>query len=202
MPVSEMTALWNLRIALLTGLAVTLLGAFYVYQSPSPLDFTIPHRTSGNGLPGLELSLSQKSRDPPTLLVTVENNHSDTTYTVLKWNTPLDLYALDAGVFNIVDETSHREIEQAIIHITRKMPPPPNQLLTLAPGMREEVEIVFNRPWMPERRPAKYRVSAEGVFKGAWAKHRDELTKDKLYAFAESPFSGRRFATNEVIVEI
>jgi hypothetical protein len=197
-----MSALWNQRTALLTGLVVTLLGAFYIYQSPLSLDFTMPHSTLNNGVPGFNMSLSQKSQDPPTLVVTLENNDPDTPYTVLKWGTPMDPYALDTGVFSIVDEVSHHEVEQTTVHVTRKMPPPPNQLLTLAPGMREEFEVVFNKPWMPKHRPAMYKVSAKGIFKGAWAKHGGDVTKTELYAYAEGPFSGRKFATNEVIMKI
>lgn len=197
-----MAALCNLRIALLTGLAITLLGAFYIYQSPLSLEFSVPHPTSNNGVPGFNILLNQTSHNPPTLVVTLENHHSDVHYTVLRWGTPIDPFALDTGVFTITDDASHGEIEQEILHITRKVPPPPNQMFTLAPGTQEEIEVVFNRPWMPDRKPAKYKVKAKGVFKGGWAKSESEVTKTDLLTYADSPLSGKRFVTNEIAMEV
>ena len=197
-----MAALCNLRTALLTGLAITLLGAFYIYQSPVPLEFSVPHSTSNNGVPGLNISLNQTSQNPPTLVVTLENNHPDTPYTVLKWGTPIDPFALDTAVFSIVDDASHNVVQQTMVHVNRKVPPPSTQLVTLAPGTQEEIEVVFNKPWMPDRKPAKYKVSAKGVFKGGWAKYGNEVEKTDLYAYADSPFSGRRFVTNEIVMEV
>ncbi|KNG45696.1 hypothetical protein DDE82_008013 [Stemphylium lycopersici] len=196
-----MAALWNTRIALLTGLVVTLLGAFYIYQSPLPLNFSIPRPTTSNSVPGLKMSLSQTSLKGPTILVTLENNHPDTTYTILKWDTPLDASALNTGVFSIVDQTSNEEVGQIILHVNRKMPPPPNQLVTLAPGTQEKVEVVFDKAWMPKRR-STYKISAKGMFKGVWAKPGDKVTRKELYGYAESPFAGRRFVTNEVVLEV
>jgi hypothetical protein len=197
-----MAAVCNLRIAFLTGLVITLLGAFYIYQSPLPLEFSVPHPTSNNGVPGLNILLNQTSYDPPTLIVTLENHHSNAYYTVLKWGTPIDPFALDTGVFSITDDASHSEIKQAILHINRKVPPPPKQLITLAPGSQEEIEVVFNRPWMPDRKPAKYKITAKGVFKGGWAKSGNEVTKTDLLSYADSPLSGRRFVTNEIVMEV
>jgi hypothetical protein len=55
---------------------------------------------------------------------------------------------------------------------------------------------------MPDRRPGTYRVKAEGTFKGVWGKYGDEVTKEGLYADTVSPFSGRRWATNEMVMEV
>lgn len=196
-----MPALWNTRTALLTGLVVTLLSGFYIYQSPLPLNFSIPQPTTSNSVPGLNMSLSQIYFGPPTLLVTLENNHPDTTYTILKWDTPVDPSALNTGVFSIVDQSSNKEVEQIILHVNRKMPPPPNQLMTLVPGTREEVEVVFDKAWMPKHR-STYNISAKGMFRGVWTKSGDRVTRKELYGYSESPFAGRRFVTNEVVVEV
>jgi hypothetical protein len=193
------TNLWNTRTALLTGLVITLLGAFYVYQSPTPLHFTQP---SSNGVPGLEFKLTQVSRNPPTLLVTLKNTSPDTPYTLLKWDTPLDSSALSTGVFLVVDDANGKEVQHDVLQINRKMPPPQEEMVTVPPGTEEEREVEFTKPWMPERRPATYRVKAVGTFKGVWAKYGDEVTEEELYAYAQSPFSGRRFTTSEVVMEV
>lgn len=196
-----MATFWTKRTAIITGLAITLLGAYYVYQSPTSITYTMPNPTPTNGVPGLEFKLAQSSRNPPVLLVTLKNN-ADTPYTLLKWGTPLDSAALNTGVFKITHADSGDEVEQVVLQINRKMPPPQEELVTIAPGTEEEVQVVFDRPWMPEQKPAKYKVKAQGEFKGLWDKYGGDLTEDDLNAHVESPFSGKKFATNEVVMEV
>jgi hypothetical protein len=199
-----MANFWNRRTAVITGVAITLLGAYYVYQSPTSISYTMSNSGSSasNGVPGLEFKLSQDSRNPPSLLVTLKNNNPDTPYTLLKWGTPLDSAALNTGVFKIVNEESGEELEQAVLMINRKMPPPQEELITIAPGTQEELSVVFDKPWMPEQKPAKYKVKAEGDFKGVWNKYGDDVTEDELNSYIESPFSGKKYATNEVVMEV
>jgi hypothetical protein len=135
-------------------------------------------------------------------LVTLKNTSPDTTYTLLKWGTPLDRSALNTGIFTIVDDANREEVKQDAMQINRKMPPPQEDLVTIAPGTEEELEVDFTKPWMPERSPATYKVKAVGTFKGIWAKYGKEVTEKELYAYAQSPFSGRRFTTNEVVMEV
>ncbi|KAH7385916.1 hypothetical protein BKA66DRAFT_569236 [Pyrenochaeta sp. MPI-SDFR-AT-0127] len=198
-----MANFWHNRTAVITGVAITLLGAFYIYQSPSTT-FTMPSTSSSssNGVPGLELKVSQISRNPPSLLITLKNNNPDTPYTVLKWGTPLDSTALNTRVFTITDKDSGDEVQQLVLQINRKMPPAQEELVTVAPGTEEAVEVVFDKPWMPERRPAKYKVKAEGEFKGVWGKYGSDVTEDELNSYIESPFSGRTFATDEIVLEV
>ncbi|EOA90294.1 hypothetical protein ACJQWK_07492 [Exserohilum turcicum] len=196
---------WNPRVALLTTLlAAALLAAFYTYQLPAALELSTPPAPPSSGIPGLAISLNQTTRGTPaTLVVALENHHQETVYTVLKWGTPMDPSALDTAVFSIVDADTREQIHQDIQHVNRKVPPPPNQLVTLAPGARQEFTVVFERPWMSRHsRPATYKVSAKGVFKAGWAKAAEGLTRQELYAYAESPFSQARFATEEVVLEV
>jgi len=198
-----MANIWTTRSVLLTGLIVSLLGASYIYQSPTPLNFSMPHpSSSATSIPGIEFTMSQISRSPPNLLVTLKNTSPDTPYTILKWNTPLDASALNTGVFTITNAESGEAVKQDILQVNRKMPPPQGSLITIAPGTEKEVEVIFDKPWMPERKPAKYKVQAKGIWKGVWGKYGDEVTKEELYAYADSPFSGWRFATGEVVMEV
>jgi hypothetical protein len=198
-----MANMWTARTALLTGLVISLLGAFYVYQSPTPLNFSMPHSMSSRtSMPDLEFTITQTSRSPPALLITLKNTNPEVPYTILKWNTPLDSSALNTGIFTVIDAESGEEVNQTVLQINRKMPPPQGSLVTLAPGTEEEVEVVFDKPWMPKRKPAKYKVQAKGVWNGVWGKYGDEVTKEDLYAYLESPFSGWRFATNEILMEL
>jgi hypothetical protein len=106
------------------------------------------------------------------------------------------------GVCTIIDNASGKEVEQDVVRINRKMPPPQENLVTVISGTEEELEVDFDEPWMPKRRPVTYRVKAEGTFKGVWGKYGDEATEEGLYAYTESPFSGKRWVTNEVIMEV
>jgi hypothetical protein len=195
-----MANFWNSRSAVITGVAITLLGGYYIYQSPTP--YTMTGTSTLNGVPGLEFKLTQTARNPPSLLVTLKNNNPDKPYTLLKWGTPLDSAALNTGVFTITNEEDGSEVEQMVLMINRKMPPPQEELVTVAPGTEEEIQIVFDKPWMPEQKPAKYKVKAEGDFKGIWDKYGGDVTEAELYAYIDSPFSGKKFSTNEVIMEV
>lgn len=197
-----MGSFWTTRSAVITGLAISALGAFYIYQSPTSL--TMSSSSAGatsEGVPGLDFKLSQVSRNPPVLLVTLKNSGS-TPYTLLKWGSPLDSAALNTGVFSIVDNESGGEVEQFKMMINRKMPPAQEELVTLAPGTEEEIEVTFDKPWMPERKPAKYRVKAEGKFTGLWDRYGDAVSEDDLNAYIDSPFNGKTFTTNEVVMEV
>jgi hypothetical protein len=195
-----MANFWNTRSAVITGVAITLLGGFYIYQSPT--SYTMTGTSTSNGVPGLEFTLTQTARNPPSLLVTLKNNSPDKPYTLLKWGTPLDSAALNTGVFTITNEEDGSEVEQMVLMINRKMPPPQEELVTVAPGTEEEIQVVFDKPWMPQQKPAKYKVKAEGDFKGIWDKYGGDVTEAELNAYIDSPFSGKKFSTNEVVMEV
>ncbi|EFQ86999.1 hypothetical protein CFE70_004729 [Pyrenophora teres f. teres 0-1] len=181
-----------------TLLSLFLLLLFYTYQSPIPLTFTIPHSESTTaGIPGLTFSLAQTSTSPPTLLITLTNNHPETTYTLLKWATPLDASALDTGVFTITTSDG-KAVEQVVRKITRKMPPPPGQIMELAPGKNMSKEVFFDKSAAVVMGKGRYRVEAKGVWKGGWATPRAEVTTKNLWGFGESEFAGRRFGLGGV----
>lgn len=199
-----MANFWTTRPAIISGVVITLLGAYYVYQSPTPLNFTMAKSGSSvsSDVPGLEFTLSQVSRSPPALVVTLKNKSPDMPYTILKWGTPLDSAALNTGVFSITGESDGDEVNQIVLQINRKMPPGSEEVITIAPGTEEEVEVVFDKPWMPESKPAKYKVKAEGEFKGVWDRYGSDVSEEDLYAYVDSPFSGKTFKTNEVVMEV
>ena len=187
---------FNARNTLIAAVSLTLLGGYYITQSPSPSTFTMSQTTSS--IPGLSLSLSQIAKDPPTLRVTLKNDHPSATYTLLKWGTPLDDAALNTGVFKITDAASGADVEQLTMQIRRRMPPGQSQLAGVKPGEQHSVDVVFDRPWMPEAKPATYQVRAEGTLKGAWGKRKEEVSDEETGEYAESPLAGKTFVTNEV----
>ena len=66
------------------------------------------------------------------------------------------------------------------------------------PGEEESVEVIFDKPWMPETKPTKYKVHAQGLLKGVWDKVKSEVTDDETNEYTLSPLAGKMFTTNEI----
>ncbi|KAJ8119129.1 hypothetical protein OPT61_g18 [Boeremia exigua] len=193
---ADFPRLFNVRNTLIAAVAVTLFGGYYISQAPSPSTFTMSQISSE--ISGLSFTLTQVSKSPPTLRVTLKNDSPDTPYTLLNWGTPLDNSALNTGVFKVTDAESGAEVEQTILQIRRRMPPGQSQLTGVQPGEEESIEIVFDKPWMPETKPAKYKVKAEGLLKAVWDRPKSEVSDDDTNEYTESPLAGKTFITNEV----
>ncbi|KAF2686648.1 hypothetical protein K458DRAFT_416001 [Lentithecium fluviatile CBS 122367] len=196
----------NGRTVLIAASAIAIVGALYFFNTFSvpTLNMSKPGSSTADGstVPGLEFKLSQISRNPPSLLVTLKNNHPDTPFTILKWGTPLDVQAQNLGLFKLVDEATGNEVEMHNIKISRLMPPSREDLVTVAPGTEEATEVVFNKPWMPETKPAKYKVQAQGTFAGVWDRYGNEVDDSELEAYSSSPLNGRVFRTNSVEMRV
>ncbi|KAF2250979.1 hypothetical protein BU26DRAFT_517730 [Trematosphaeria pertusa] len=191
----------NGRTAVIAAAAVTILGGLYFFSTPSSSSFSMSTSPSASSeVPGLEFKLSQISRSPPSLLVTLKNNNPETPFTILKWGTPLDPQASNLGVFKLVDAESGKEVPTDIIKIARKMPPSREDMVTVAPGTEEATEVVFDKPWMPNKKPAKYKVKAEGEFMGVWDKYGGDVQESDMEAYTDSPLSGRAFKSNEQVM--
>ncbi|KAF2452067.1 hypothetical protein P171DRAFT_376698 [Karstenula rhodostoma CBS 690.94] len=191
----------NGRTALIAVSAATLLGALYYFNS-SPSTLRMSPSTTAEGVPGLEIKLSQISRNPPSLLVTLKNNNPTTPFTLLKWNTPLDPQAANLGLFTLVDDETGKEIPTDGLKVNRLMPPSADDLATVAPGTEEAHEVVMNKPWLPEKKPAKYKVSVKGTFSGVWDRYGGDLGTGELEAYVDSPFHGRAFESNVVEMRV
>lgn len=194
----------NGRTTLIAVSAVTILGALYFFNAPASISSSMSNSQTavGEGVPGLEFKLSQISRNPPSLLVTLKNNNPSTPFTLLKWGTPLDSQASNLGVFKLVDEETGSEVPTDILMLNRKMPPSKEDLVTVAPGTEEATEVVFDKPWMPGKMPAKYKVKAEGSFAGIWGQYGGDLEESDLEAYSDSPYSGRAFTSNEALLRV
>ncbi|KAF2201023.1 hypothetical protein GQ43DRAFT_481069 [Delitschia confertaspora ATCC 74209] len=160
------------RAVLATALTVTILGSLFYLSSSSTSTFS-PERLAHNmasreydaSLP-LSFTLSQISKSsPPSLLITLKNSSPDKTYTILKWDTPLDPAALHSGIFRITNQATNKELDIPRLMLNRKLPPSKEDLEEIAPGTEHSVEVVLDKPWMPTE-AAKYKVWVKGTFKG------------------------------------
>ena len=138
------------RNALIATSASALLGLLYYLRISLSNGISMSaSRTPDDGVPGLEFKLSQISRDPPSLLVTLRNNNPSSAFTILKWHTPLDPQAANLGLFKIVDEETGETIPTDGLKVNRLMPPSEEDFVTVAPGTEEAHEVVMNKPWLP-----------------------------------------------------
>lgn len=191
------------RTTVIAAVALVILGGLYFFDTPSvnSLRMSTSESAPSEGVPGLEFKLSQISKNPPSLLVTLKNNNPSSPFTILKWGTPLDSAATNIGVFKLVNAETGEEVKQDGLMINRMMPPSQEDLVTVAPGTEEATEVVFDKPWMPKD-PAKYKVVAAGEFKGVWDRDSAHVKASELEAYTDSPLSGRTFATEEVELQV
>ncbi|KAF2746262.1 hypothetical protein M011DRAFT_90580 [Sporormia fimetaria CBS 119925] len=184
---------------------LTALGSLYLLLYAPFASHSMPQQSasgSDNGIPGLGFTVSQVSYGPPTLQVTLKNDHPSSTFTILRWATPLDPQALNLGIFKLVDADTGTAINTDIIKVGRKMPPPKEDLLELQSGAENTVEVVFDKPWMPNRKPASYKVWIEGEFHGVWEKPVREVSEQELEDYTGSPLDGRNFRSEQVELRV
>jgi hypothetical protein len=86
--------------------------------------------------------------------------------------------------------------------VNRKMPATQDELFTVAHGTQEEVEVVFDKPWMPEDKPAKYKVTAAGTFQGVWEKPSGDVQESEIMAYMESMGNGKTWVADEIVLEV
>ncbi|KAF2710096.1 hypothetical protein K504DRAFT_466523 [Pleomassaria siparia CBS 279.74] len=188
------------RTLAITALTLALIGSLYLVNSPSSSGFNMS-ASGSQGVPGLEFKLSQKSKNPPSVLVTLKNNNPSSTFTILKWNTPLDSHAGNLGVFKFKDAETGEELKTDVLMLRRKMPIEQDQLQEIAPGAEYSTEVTFSQPWMP-REPAKFKVRAEGTYAAAWDKVIGEVEKSELDAYTASPYNDRTFSSEETLLVV
>jgi hypothetical protein len=187
-------------------IAITALGfigsLYFVYgQLSNDLSMSTTDSTASQSVPGLEFTLSQKSKNPPSVLVTLKNKSPSSTYTILKWNTPLDSHAANLGVFKFLDEKTGEEIKTDKLMLRRKMPIEQDQLQEIAPGTEHTTEVSFTQPWMPDA-PAKLKVHVEGTFAAVWEKAVGDVQESELEAYTNSPFNDRTFTSEEALLVV
>src|SRR4051812_35811975 len=103
----------NGRTTVIAAIAITIIGSLYLIYTPSVSDpkMSKPSSALSHGIPGLEFKLSQISKSPPSVLVTLKNGHPSSTFTLLKWGTPLDPQALNLGVFKLTNADTGEEVK-------------------------------------------------------------------------------------------
>ncbi|OLN87407.1 putative secreted protein [Colletotrichum chlorophyti] len=146
----------------------------------------------GDILTKLSIRIRQSSTSPPTLALSVTNNH-DAPLTILRWNSPLDPLALQLGVLSITPEGRDEPLELHTIQLRRMMPPPEEDFVTLQPGERSENEVVLRDSIVPYDELGKTaRVAAKGTWRTVWPTTADKLTQETIskFQFGDGALSG------------
>ncbi|CCF41634.1 hypothetical protein CH063_11856 [Colletotrichum higginsianum] len=135
---------------------------------------------AGAVLSNLAIRIRQASTSPPTLALSVTNNH-DAPLTILRWKTPLDPLAIQLGVLSITPEGKSEPLELPTVELRRIMPPPPQDLITLQPGERREQEVVLKEPIVALDQLGKTaRVAVKGKWQTVWPTTADKLSQETL----------------------
>ncbi|KAF2432833.1 hypothetical protein EJ08DRAFT_647922 [Tothia fuscella] len=146
--------------------------------SSSHLQVIDPHPLSST----LQLSIAEKSpaTSPPTILVTATNLHSQTSLTLLTWDSPFDDKALLLGVFRLVDLSNNEAVPSPNLRINRALPPPRDAFLEIRPRQAITKEIVLDNPAMKMQRGKDYSVQGKGQWKAVWHASVTDVGDDNL----------------------
>ncbi|KAK2057237.1 hypothetical protein LY76DRAFT_594374 [Colletotrichum caudatum] len=172
----------NLFRPLIFVVLVTILILTAGNRNGAPRDTmtTQESQSTGAALANLAVRIRQTSTSPPTLALSVTNNHG-IPLTILRWKTPLDPLAIQLGLVYITPEGGSEPIELPTIELRRVMPPPQDALVTLQPGEREEQEVVLKEPIVPLDQLGKTaRVAVKGKWGTVWPTTADNLSQENI----------------------
>lgn len=173
---------------------VILLVLFFRSHGSSRDAVTMSQETTqdATALSKLKVRIHQTSTSPPTVTLSVTNDHTSP-LTVLRWNTPLDPLALAVGVLSVTPEGEDAPLELDLIALRRLMPPPADDIVTIQPGESREQEVVLRETALPFDRLGKTpRVAAKGKWQVVWPTTADKLSEETLekLQFGDGVLSG------------
>ncbi|KAM0421087.1 hypothetical protein ACHAPT_011158 [Fusarium lateritium] len=171
-------------LRLLLGLIITI--GLIAVLSPSSvpavsLPDSIPFRMPA-ALRGLEVSLEQTQKSPPTLVVTVKNNNEGPV-TILTYGSPLDTLAPQLGMLYITPASETEPLEITQLEVQRQWPPADDALVEIAPGEKKELELTLMEPVMPmDLVFGKATVQLKGKWQAVWPTEKSAVDKKALEA--------------------
>ncbi|PTB78528.1 hypothetical protein M440DRAFT_1328243 [Trichoderma longibrachiatum ATCC 18648] len=115
---------------------------------------------SSDPLAGLNVSISQGTTSPPSIVATVKNNNPHPV-TIAPYQSPFDGLLLEQGNLSI------QPLAYPTIAPKRVWPPPADSLVTLGPGESRTAEIVIRHP-VPVRQLSSGGGSATVKLRGQW----------------------------------
>ncbi|KAI9709514.1 MAG: hypothetical protein M1820_003274 [Bogoriella megaspora] len=151
----------------------------------------------------LSLSISQTEVNPPTVRVTLQNNHPSASFSVFKWDTPFDQNPLVLGVLSVRKKATSEPVEVARIMRNRKLPPGRDALLEVAPGAKTKTEVQLSSPIIQLEKGEKYEITAKGDWKAVWPLKADDISDDELAKMGGSQTAKfGAFVSNEITLDV
>ncbi|KAL6835087.1 hypothetical protein V8C40DRAFT_233506 [Trichoderma camerunense] len=146
---------------------------------------------SSDPLAGLNVSISQGSTTPPTIVATVKNNNPHLV-TIAAYQSPFDGLILETGNLSIVpggaasdgndsdnssnnSTASSKPLSYPTIALKRAWPPPSDSLVTLGPGESRTAEIVIRHPVPVRQLGSSATVKLSGHWMSVWKRAKEEI---------------------------
>ncbi|KAL7955328.1 hypothetical protein V8C34DRAFT_248688 [Trichoderma compactum] len=144
---------------------------------------------SSDPLAGLNVSISQASTTPPTIVATVKNNNPHLV-TIAPYQSPFDGLILELGNLSIVpggaasdgndsdnssSTTASKPLAYPTIALKRAWPPPSDSLVTLGPGESRTAEIVLGHPVPVRQLGSSATVKLSGRWMSVWKRPKEEI---------------------------
>ncbi|KAF2173394.1 hypothetical protein M409DRAFT_15677 [Zasmidium cellare ATCC 36951] len=138
------------------------------------------------------------TKNPSSVVVTIENKNPGNTLTLLKWDSPFDPTALNSGVFKIHDAATGKEIASPRIRVSRMLPPSHEDLVELLPRSSVSAGVELKLPWIPadER---KVQVQVEGQWRAVWPRSKAQVHDEELHAMSGDDVLKGRFQSQQVL---
>ncbi|RSL61912.1 hypothetical protein CEP54_005988 [Fusarium duplospermum] len=171
-------------LRLLLGLIITV--SLIAFLSPSSVPAvkipdSIPFRMPA-ALRGLEVSLEQTEKSPPTLVVTVKNNNEGPV-TLLTYGSPLDPLAPQLGMLYITPEAETKPLEITQLEVQRQWPPADDAVVEIAAGDKKEHELTLMEPVIPmDLVFGKATVQLRGKWQAVWPTEKNAVNQTALEA--------------------
>ncbi|KAL7795426.1 hypothetical protein V8C37DRAFT_374483 [Trichoderma ceciliae] len=144
---------------------------------------------SADPLAGLNVSISQTTTSPPTIVATVKNNNSHLV-TITPYQSPFDRLILELGNLSIVpgstansddsdsssaNTSANKPLDYPTIALKRAWPPPTDSLVTLGPGESRTAEIVIRDPVPLRQLGTSATVKLSGQWMSVWRRAKEEI---------------------------
>jgi hypothetical protein len=127
--------------------------------------------------------------------VIVENT-GDSRVTLLKWGSPLDRISPMLGIFEVQDTETNKSVETPMMKVSRKLPPPEEDLIEIESGESAE-EVVKFLPSVPSSGQS-CSIQAKGWWQAVWALSKQEVVSRHLQEISEG--SSGSFSSNSIVI--
>ncbi|KAH0498038.1 hypothetical protein TgHK011_005317 [Trichoderma gracile] len=148
---------------------------------------------SSDPLAGLNVSISQGTTSPPSIVATVKNNNPHPV-TIAPYQSPFDGLLLEQGNLSIVpsydndsdsnsssasssnnNTNNNKPLTYPTIALKRTWPPPADSLVTLGPGESRTAEIVIRHPVPVRQLSGSATVKLRGQWMSVWRRAKEEI---------------------------